>query len=487
MLRSCTFLTAKSRTWVPAGPLGRLMVQGSSMRSSHSLTAGRITHYQSGMVTSGLPSVVQRQQPVQPSPVGTHKYSTQVNTSVGQTNVIYQGKATTPDGEYQTPLYDFHVSHGGRMVPYAGYSMPVQYEGLGILASHQHTRQAASLFDVSHMLQVRFTGKDRVRFLESLVVADLQNLPAGQMTLSVLTNDQGGIIDDTVITNQPRWFESEEADGALYMVLNAGCAVKDLAHLQKHLQVAQQQQGWEVELELLTDYALLALQGPQAVRVVQSLVNEAEADAIGQLKFMHSRMVTLKDGAEVHLARCGYTGEDGFEISVPATRAVPLAQRLLEDEAVELAGLGARDSLRLEAGLCLYGHELGEDITPVEAGLTWTIGKRRRQSATEAGFPGASTILEQIKTGPPRRRVGITFKGAPARENSVLYDENENEIGKVTSGIPSPTTPGHNIAMGYVLNGHHKKGTSLLVGVRRKKYPAQVVKLPFVPANYFKG
>ncbi|KAJ1661136.1 hypothetical protein IWQ61_000006 [Dispira simplex] len=464
------------------------MGKRSTMRNTHSLTAGLVTHYRDVMVTSGLSSVVQRQRPQQQSPVRTQRYSSsQVNTLVNPTNAIYKGKTTTPDGQYQTPLYDFHVSHGGRMVPYAGYSMPVQYEGLGILASHQHTRQAASLFDVSHMLQVRFTGKDRVRFLESLVVADLENLAAGQMTLSVLTSDQGGIIDDTVITNQPRWFESEEGDGALYMVLNAGCASKDFAHLQKHLQLAQQQQGWEVKLELLTDYALLALQGPQAAWVMQSLVNESEVDAIGQLKFMHSRMVTLKDGSEVHLARCGYTGEDGFEISVPTARAVPLAQRLLEDEAVKLAGLGARDSLRLEAGLCLYGHELSEDITPVEAGLTWIIGKRRRQSVKEAGFPGAQTILEQIKTGPPHRRVGITFKGAPARENSVLYDENENEIGKVTSGIPSPTTPGHNIAMGYVLNGYHKKGTSLLVGVRRKKYPAQVVKLPFVPANYFKG
>ncbi|RKP37560.1 hypothetical protein BJ085DRAFT_43133 [Dimargaris cristalligena] len=389
-----------------------------------------------------------------------------------------------------TPLYEFHKQHGAQMVPYAGYAMPVQYANLGVLASHHHTRTAASLFDVSHMLQVRFTGPDRVKFLESLVVADLQNLAPGHMALSVLTNDQGGIIDDTVITNQPAWFADSPPSSAggtdetaLYMVLNAGCAEKDLLHIQARLDAAIRDHGLQVHLAIQSRYALLALQGPRAAEALAAAGEGSELADLDQLKFMQAKMATLR-GVPIHLARCGYTGEDGFELAVPATHATHVAEWLLEQPAVELAGLGARDSLRLEAGLCLYGHELDQNTTPVEAGLTWTIGKRRRQ---EGGFPGAEIILGQIKNNPPRRRVGLIVQGSPARQNAIIYNEQGEQIGEVTSGIPSPSVKGQNIAMGYVKFGYHKNNTPLKVAVRKRMNPATVAKTPFVPANYYKG
>ncbi|KAJ1928148.1 hypothetical protein IWQ60_002315 [Tieghemiomyces parasiticus] len=409
---------------------------------------------------------------------------------------------TTSDGLYQTPLYEFHRAHGGKMVPFAGYAMPVQYTDRGLLASHRHTREAASLFDVSHMLQVVLTGADRVRFLESLTVGDLQALQPGQATLSVLTNEGGGIIDDTVITNQPAWLEhpalrkamavdqgqdqpaAATHDGAIYMVLNAACAAKDLGYIRTALSRAINEQGYQVGLHVLSNVALLALQGPQAAEVLTPLLDDPTFDLTG-LPFMHSRMTRLRNvDGPVHVARCGYTGEDGFEIAVPGESAVQVAELFLADSRVALAGLGARDSLRLEAGLCLYGHDLDATTTPVEAGLTWTIGKRRRQ---EGGFPGAEIILDQIKSGPPRRRVGLIVEGSPARENSIIFSEQGEEIGVVTSGIPSPSNPGQNIAMGYVRNGFHKTNTPLNVAVRKRHNPARVVKMPFVPAHYYKG
>ncbi|KAJ1968086.1 hypothetical protein H4R35_006523 [Dimargaris xerosporica] len=374
--------------------------------------------------------------------------------------------------------------------------MPLQYDPQGLVTSHQHTRTACSLFDVSHMAQVRVTGRDRVAFLEQLVVGDIQALKPGQMTLSLLTNENGGIIDDTVITNQPHWFNDQAAncgsdvavspsEPALYMVLNAACADKDLAHLRNAVQAS----GLDVTVSAVTDCALLALQGPKAAAVLERLAGQSFA----HLAFMHAEMATL-GGAQCHIARCGYTGEDGFEISVPAGQATHLAEQLLADPAVELAGLAVRDSLRLEAGLCLYGHDLNETTTPVEAGLTWTIGKRRRQPGADT-FPGAAVILPQIKikgtsagyNPPSRRRVGLVVEKSPAREHAIIYNQDQQPVGAVTSGMPSPTTRGLNIAMGYVQDGYHKTGTELLVGVRKRLNPAKVVKMPFVPAQYYKG
>ncbi|RUP46157.1 hypothetical protein BC936DRAFT_147284 [Jimgerdemannia flammicorona] len=378
----------------------------------------------------------------------------------------------------KTALYDFHVKHGGKMVPFAGYSMPVQYSGLGVLASHLHTREGASIFDVSHMLQTRLIGKDRNRFFETLVVADLENLPVGHATLSVFTNERGGIIDDTVIMQQ---------HDSLYVVSNAGCADKDLAHIHAHLKKFQDQ-GGDVEFNVIADHSStkcisnrppvpLPKPGPKAAQALQTLVGQDLTD----FKFMTGSLLKL-NGVECHVARSGYTGEDGFEISVPTPEIVFITEALLRYPGVEMAGLGARDSLRLEAGLCLYGHDLDDTITPVEAGLTWTIAKRRRQSG---GFLGSSIILPQIKDGVTRRRVGLIVEGAPAREGAEILTPDGNRVGTVTSGGPSPSLK-KNIAMGYVADGQHKLGTPLVVKVRGKDQSARVVKMPFVEAKYYK-
>ncbi|EXX59023.1 glycine decarboxylase subunit T [Rhizophagus irregularis DAOM 197198w] len=259
----------------------------------------------------------------------------------------------------KTPLYDFHVENGGKMVPFAGWSMPVQYSSLGVLASHLHTRENASLFDVSHMLQMRLTGRDRVSFLEKLVVADLEELPVDNSILSVFTNENGGIIDDTVICKH---------NDHIHIVSNAACADKDTTHIRKEINKFQQR-GGDVNLKIIDDHALLALQGPKAASVLQELCDKDLSDFM----FMTARHLNIK-GFDCHVTRSGYTGEDGFEIGVPSPASVHLANLLLKYPSVQLAGLGARDSLRLEAGLCLYGHDLDETTTPVEAGLTWTIG-----------------------------------------------------------------------------------------------------------------
>ncbi|ORX64913.1 putative aminomethyl transferase [Basidiobolus meristosporus CBS 931.73] len=368
----------------------------------------------------------------------------------------------------KTALFDLHLQNGAQMVPYAGYSMPVKYASLGVLQSHLHTREKASIFDVSHMLQTRLTGKDRHDFIEKLCVGDIKNLPLGSGTLSVFTNEKGGIIDDTII--------SQHKD-SLYIVSNAGCADKDLAHIRKHLQEFQQK-GGDAELSIIDDHSLIAIQGPKAAEALQKLTDKD----LRTLNFMTGQFLSIK-GIECHVARSGYTGEDGFELSIPTPEITAITELLLQDPDVELAGLGARDSLRLEAGLCLYGNDLNEDITPVEAGLTWTIGKRRRE---EGGFLGAEHILPQIKGGVSQRRVGLVVQGAPARDHSEILNAEGEKIGEVTSGVPSPSLK-KNIAMAYVKNGYHKAGTELSVKVRNRIQKAQVVKMPFVPANYFKA
>lgn len=369
----------------------------------------------------------------------------------------------------KTALYDFHVEQGGKMVPFAGYSMPVQYKNMGQLASHLHTREKASIFDVSHMLQTRVVGKDRKKFFETLVVADLHQLPVGQGTLSLFTNEQGGIIDDTIIMQQ---------DDCLYVVSNAACADSDLAHIRKHL-ADFQNKGGDVDLQVINDHSLVAIQGPSAAAALQELVGKD----LNDFGFMHGKFMDLA-GVPCHVARSGYTGEDGFELSIPTPEVVNLTKKLLANPDVEMAGLGARDSLRLEAGLCLYGNDIDATTTPIEGGLTWTIPKSRRETG---GFLGADKILAQIKDKSliKRRRVGLIVQGAPAREGAEILDKEGNVIGNITSGCPSPCLK-KNIAIGYVKSGFQKKGTELSVKVRNRVQDAVITKMPFVEAKYHK-
>ncbi|NXF12917.1 GCST protein, partial [Smithornis capensis] len=354
------------------------------------------------------------------------------------------------------------------MVPFAGWSLPLHYEQ-GHLQSHLHTRRHCSLFDVSHMLQTRVYGRDRVRFMESLVVGDIAELKPGQGTLTLLTNEKGGITDDLIVTNT--------SEDHLYVVSNAGCADKDLAILRGRAEELQAT-GSDVHLEV-SDNALLALQGPSMARVLQ----EGLSDDLAKLSFMNSITTTVFGVPGCQVTRCGYTGEDGVEISVPAGRAVELAERLLGVPDVWLAGLAARDSLRLEAGLCLYGNDIDETTTPAEAGLMWTLGKRRR---TAMDFPGAAVIMAQVKEKPRRKRVGLTC-GHGRRGwccQLQLTSPCPHVPGTVTSGCPSPSL-GKNIAMGYVEAAHSRVGIRLTVEVRKKQHPALITKMPFVPTHYY--
>ncbi|XP_061745354.1 aminomethyltransferase, mitochondrial [Nerophis ophidion] len=367
-----------------------------------------------------------------------------------------------------TALFDFHRAHGGKMVEFAGWSMPVQYKDSHV-SSHAHTREHCSIFDVSHMLQTKVHGKDRIKFMESLVVADVLELKDNQGTLSLFTNDKGGIIDDLIVTKTDQDY--------LYVVSNAGCADKDSAHMKARLSELKAS-GCDVDLEFL-DEALIALQGPSMCRVLQEGVKED----LAKLTFMTSALATIFGVPGCRVTRCGYTGEDGVEISVPQSRVVELTERLLAHSEVKLAGLGARDSLRLEAGLCLYGNDIEETTTPVEAALLWTIGKRRRQTG---GFPGADVILSQIKAKTARKRVGLVSTGPPVRQHTPILSPDGKVIGEVTSGCPSPCLK-KNIAMGYVDAAFAKNGTAIQVEVRKKVVPAVVSKMPFVPTNYYSG
>lgn len=383
--------------------------------------------------------------------------------------------AQTGENENQvgnkTCLHDFHLRHGGKMVPFAGYLMPVQYAGHSITASHLHTRNHVSVFDVSHMLQSRLHGRDRVRFVESLTPADIDGLSDGQGTLTVLTTDAGGIIDDLIV--------SKATDRYLYVVSNAGCRDKDLAHLRDKI-TSFRAKGGDAELEVIDTHGLLAVQGPRAAAVLQPLV---DLD-LQSLLFMHGANATIAGVQDCRLTRCGYTGEDGFEVSVPNEKMQAVAEAILASSEGEvcLAGLGARDSLRLEAGLCLYGNDIDEKTTPVEAALSWLVGKRRRASAD---FPGAKEILTQLKTKPARRRVGFVLPpGPPARAHTKILDPSGAVIGEVTSGCPSPSLK-CGIAMGYVPLEHSKLGTKVHLDIRNKTVEANVSKMPFVPHQYF--
>ncbi|XP_078723182.1 aminomethyltransferase, mitochondrial [Lampetra fluviatilis] len=370
----------------------------------------------------------------------------------------------------RTPLHDFHREHGGKMVGFAGWSMPVQYKE-SLISSHLHTRERCSVFDVSHMMQCKVLGRDAVAFMESLTVADVAGLKDDTGTLSLFTNEAGGIVDDLIVT--------KTSTGHLHVVSNAGCADKDLARMQERLREFKNA-GRDVDLEVL-DAALLAVQGPSTARILQAGVS----GDLGGLAFMHSAEMSVFGVAGCRVTRCGYTGEDGVEISVAPEHAVRLAEMLLmrNGEEVKLAALGPRDSLRLEAGLCLYGNDIDESTTPVEAALLWTIGKRRR---AEGNFPGAGVILEQIAQKPARKRVGLVSTGPPARQHAPIVDEHGEKIGEVTSGCPSPCLK-KNIAMGYVPSGLAKPGTRLRVEVRKKLVDVVVSKMPFVPTRYFAG
>ncbi len=361
----------------------------------------------------------------------------------------------------RTPLYDLHVARGARMVPFAGFEMPVQYP-TGILAEHHHTRSAAGLFDVSHMGQLKLEGTEAAAALETLVPGALRDLSIGRVRYTLFTDADGGILDDLMVTN---------AGDHLYLVVNAARRAHDAAHLAAHLPAA-------VRLVPLDDRALLALQGPAAVAVLGRLAPEA-----AELRFMAAGPATI-DGIAVWVSRSGYTGEDGFELSVPADAAVAVAERLLAAPEVAPIGLGARDTLRLEAGLCLYGHDIDTTTTPIEAGLAWTIGKRRRAAAD---FPGASVILDQLANGPPRRRVGLRLDGrAPAREGAAIEDDAGTPLGTVTSGGVGPSA-GAPIAMGTVAAAAATPGRAVRAVVRGRRLPATVVDLPFVQHRYHRG
>ncbi len=358
-----------------------------------------------------------------------------------------------------TPLNALHRELGAKMVPFAGYDMPVQYPA-GVLAEHNHTRAAAGLFDVSHMGQVRLDGAGAAVALETLVPADIVNLGIGKTRYTQFTDAQGGILDDLMVTN---------AGDHLFLVVNAACKTQDISHMRAHLR--------GVTLTELDDRALLALQGPRAIDVMLRL-----APAVGTMKFMNFGTATIA-GMTVWLTRSGYTGEDGFEISVAGAECERLARLLLDQPDVKPIGLGARDSLRLEAGLCLYGHDIDTTTSPVEADLVWSIQKRRREGG---GFPGAARVQAELNTGPRRKRVGILPDGkAPAREHTEVTDAAGRRIGEVTSGGFGPTVGGP-IAMGYVDTAFATAGTQVQLVVRGVPRPARIVALPFTPHRYFR-
>jgi aminomethyltransferase len=369
------------------------------------------------------------------------------------------------------PLDAWHRRHGARMVPFAGYAMPVQYDfsadlasrcRSGVLAEHLHTRSAAGLFDVSHMGQAMVTGSDAAGALERLVPGDLLSLKPNRQRYTLLTNEAGGIIDDLMIAKLD--------DNKLFLVVNASRKDIDFLHIASNLPP-------NLSLSVLENHALLALQGPAAVAVMTRLSPDAAA-----LPFMGIAAVAL-DGIDCLVSRSGYTGEDGFEISVPNAQAEALADRLLAEPEIVPIGLGARDSLRLEAGLCLYGNDIDELTSPVEAGLTWVIGKRRK---LDWDFPGGMVMRDQLDNGVPRRRVGIRPDGrTPARALTTIMAEDGTEAGTITSGSFGPSI-GAPIGMGYVRKDLATDGTRLNLIVRGKAVPATVVPLPFVPHRYIR-
>jgi len=373
--------------------------------------------------------------------------------------------AASTDQLLKTPLHALHVALGAKMVPFAGYDMPVQYK-TGVLTEHLHTRAKAGLFDVSHMGQAFLRGENVSAALETLVPGDINILKPGLIRYTLLLNDAGGIRDDLMVTRP----QGADDGRTLFLVVNAACKDADFAHIESAL-------DGKAKLERLPDRALLALQGPGAAAALSKLAPEAAS-----MKFMHAAAFKIA-GVPAFVSRSGYTGEDGYEISVPAEKGEEIARRLIDDPDVLPIGLGARDSLRLEAGLCLYGHDIDETTSPVEANLTFTIGKRRKM---ERNFPGADRIMGELFDGAVRKRVGIAPEGrAPAREGTEIHADGR-KIGVITSGGFGPTLNGP-MAMGYVETAFGNDGAKLGLMVRGELRPATVVPMPFVPHRYFRG
>lgn len=369
----------------------------------------------------------------------------------------------------QTPLTAFNRGHGGKMVPFAGYEMPVQFAD-GVLKEHLHCRAAAGLFDVSHMGQVILRPKsgrveDAAKALERLVPVDVVGLQPGRQRYGLFTAQDGGILDDLMIANR---------GDHLFLVVNAACKVQDLAHLRAHLSA-------DCEIEELTDRALIALQGPQAEAALSTL-----APSVANMRFMDVADITLLGVAAI-VMRAGYTGEDGYEISIPASHVVALAEALLADDRVRLVGLGARDSLRLESGLCLYGHDIDTTTTPAKGALEWAIQKVRRAGGARAGgFPGADIILAELEAGVSPRRVGLRIEGrAPIREGAELFvaEVGGEPVGRVTSGGFGPSIEAP-VAIGYVPTDLIGKETPLFAEVRGKRIRVFVSSLPFITQRY---
>ncbi|HEY4084094.1 MAG TPA: glycine cleavage system aminomethyltransferase GcvT [Burkholderiaceae bacterium] len=365
----------------------------------------------------------------------------------------------------KTPLHALHIELGAKMVEFGGYDMPVQYP-MGVMAEHKHTRASAGLFDVSHMGQVLLIGAGADAALETLVPVDICDLGVYKQRYALFTDDKGGILDDLMVCRR---------ENDLFVVVNAGCKEQDIAHMQAKI-------GGKCEVKPLPTQALLALQGPQAVTVLSRLNPE-----VAKLVFMTGGFFDL-DGIPAFLTRSGYTGEDGYEISVAGDQAEELARKLLSHAEVKPIGLGARDSLRLEAGLCLYGHDIDTTTTPVEGALTWAIQKVRRAGGARAGgYPGAAVIDRQLAEGVAKKRVGlVSSERMPVREGSKLVDENGTELGIVTSGTIGPTV-GKPVALGYLPLSHAKAGTQVFALVRDKRTPMTVSPTPFTPNNYFRG
>ncbi|KAK5132927.1 hypothetical protein LTR08_008374 [Meristemomyces frigidus] len=437
-----------------------------------------------------------------PNKTHTHKTSIARQPKRAQSSLTDNAKPAptfyTEDEPGKTALFDLHLQHGAKMVPFGGFSMPVLYSDLSVGESHHWTREKCSLFDVGHMVQYHLDGPGAEAFLESLTPAGVKDLAPGQSTLSALLHPvTGGIVDDCIITRL-----EEGPKHLFYVVLNAGCREKDYSFLSAAIDKWDHSMNPAVHLRHLQydgkPYGLIALQGPLAVEIMASALASTCKVDLKTWYFGNAKHITLAlptgESLPIVASRGGYTGEDGFEMSIHPHQTVDVTKLLLKiagQDRLRFAGLGARDSLRLEAGMCLYGHDLDDTTTPVEAGLSWIIPKSRR-SAESSGFNGAETIIPQLiptskgGAGVSRRRVGLVVEGAPAREGAEVLDESGNAIGKVTSGCPSPSMK-KNIAMAYVKNGMHKAGTELQVVVRGKKRKAVVTKMPFVASKYWKG
>ncbi|KAH6636700.1 hypothetical protein F5144DRAFT_568376 [Chaetomium tenue] len=437
----------------------------------------------------------------QGQPQTQHKHQT-IRLPQTQTQTRhYASPPTTSTPLQKTPLHALHLAHGAKLVPFGGFEMPVQYSNLSVSESHLFTRAHASLFDVSHMVQRVFSGPGAAAFLERVTPAGIAALAPGRSTLAVLMREDGsgGIVDDLMVTRL-------EGEGRFYVVTNAACREKDDAYFGREVgkwNGEVEGEGLGVVEERWSREGLVALQGPEAEGILKGVLAEGEELNLRRLGFGQSAWAKLKmsgggTSSAVLISRGGYTGEDGFEISILAEETVGVTEALLEaggPEKVQLAGLGARDSLRLEAGLCLYGHDLSETTTPVDASLRWVVSKKRR--GPDAGYYGAEVISQQFEAksqgqpGVDRRRVGLIVEGAPAREGAKIVTRAEDgqepvEVGVITSGCPSPTL-GKNIAMGYVDTGFHKVGREVDVLVRGRPRKAVVAKMPFVATKYFKG